>query len=381
MKRRIFSQDHNIFRDAFRKFLEKEVIPFYEQWEKDGMVPREIYKKAGDQGFLCPWLPEELGGSEADFLFSAVIIEECAFAHNSGFLISLHSDVVAPYLFAFGTDEQKKRWLPRCASGDAILAIAMTEPNAGSDLASLKTTAVRDGNEYVINGSKTFISNGICSDIVIVAVKTDTKADPPHAGVSLVVVERDAPGFVRGRKLEKMGMHAQDTSELTFEDCRIPVDNLLGVEGAGFMYLMQKLQQERLCCAIAAQASAEAVLELTLKYCQERKQFGRPISKFQYNRFQLAEMKTEVEIGRTFVDRLIEDHASGENILMETCMGKWWNTDMLKRLTDRAVQLHGGYGYMLEYPVARAFLDARVLPIFAGTNEIMKELIGRQMGL
>jgi len=381
MKRRIFSQDHNIFRDAFRKFMEKEIIPHHAQWEKDGIVPREIYKKAGEQGFLCTWLPEELGGSGADFYYSAIIIEECAYAHNTGFLINLHSDVIAPYIYNFGSEEQKRRWLPKCASGEAILAIAMTEPNAGSDLAAIRTTAIRDGNEYVVNGAKTFISNGICSDIVIVAAKTDPKADPPHSGISLIVVERDTPGFVRGRKLEKMGMHAQDTAELLFEDCRVPAENLLGAEGAGFIYLMQKLQQERLVCAIASQASAEVVLELTIKYCQEREQFGRPISKFQYNRFLLAEMKTEVEIGRVFIDRLIEEHANKENILMQTCMAKWWDTDMLKRLTDRAVQLHGGYGYMLEYQVARAFLDARVQPIYAGTNEIMKELIGRQMGL
>ena len=381
MERRIFSEEHDIFREAFRKFLEKEVIPYHEQWEKDGMVPREIYTKAGDQGFLCTWLPEELGGSGADFLYSAVIMEECAYAHNHGFLISLHSDVVAPYLYSFGNDEQKKRWLPKCATGEAILAVAMTEPNAGSDLASLKTTAIRDGDEYVINGAKTFISNGICSDIVVVAAKTDPKADPPHSGVSLLVVERDTPGFIRGRKLEKMGWHAQDTAELMFEDCRVPADNLLGEEGAGFMYLMQKLQQERIALAIACMAGCEAVLDLTIKYCQEREQFGRPISKFQYNRFMLAEMKTEVVVGRTFVDRLIADHANGENILMETCMAKWWVSDLLKRIADQGVQMHGGYGYMMEYPIARAFLDARVQPIFAGTNEIMKELIGRQMGL
>ena len=380
MKRRIFSEEHNIFRDAFRKFLEKEVVPYHEQWEKDGIVPREIYKKAGDQGFLCTWLPEELGGSGVDFLYSTIIIEECAYVHNHGFLVSLHSDVVAPYLFSFGTEEQKKRWLPRCASGDAILAVAMTEPNAGSDLAGMKTTALRDGDEYVINGSKTFISNGLCSDIVVVAAKTDPKADPPHSGISLIVVERDTPGFIRGRKLEKMGMHAQDTAELMFEDCRVPADNLLGQEGGGFVYLMQKLQQERMVCAVASQAAAEAVMELTVQYCQEREQFGRPIGKFQYNKFVLAEMNTEVKIGRAFVDRLIVDHTAGESVLMETCMAKWWVSDMLKRLTDRAVQLHGGYGYMMEYPVARAFLDARVQPIFAGTNEIMKELIGRQMG-
>ena len=381
MKRRIFTEEHNIFREAFRRFLEKEVVPYHEQWEKDGIVPREVYKKAGEQGYLCPWLPEELGGSEVDFIYSAIISEECAYAHNHGFLVNLHSDVVAPYLYSFGNEEQKKRWLPGCASGDKILAVAMTEPGAGSDLAGIRTTAIRQGDEYVINGQKTFISNGILSDIVIVAAKTDPKANPPHAGVSLIVVERDAPGFSRGRKLEKMGMHAQDTAELNFEDCKVPVENLLGQEGAGFMYLMQKLQQERLITAVSAQAAAEAVLELTIKYCQEREQFGRPISKFQYNRFKLAEMKTEVEIGRVFIDRLIEEHARGENVLMETCMSKWWNTDMLKRVADDAVQLHGGYGYMMEYRVAKAFLDARVMPIFAGTNEIMKELIGRQMGL
>ena len=381
MKRRIFSEEHDIFREAFRKFLEKEVVPYHEQWEKDGIVPRELYKKAGDQGFLCTWLPEEYGGSGADFLYSVVIAEECAYVHNHGFVISLHSDVVAPYIYMFGNEEQKKRWLPKCASGEAILAVAMTEPNAGTDLASLRTTAVRDGDEYVINGTKTFISNGICSDIVVVAAKTDPKADPPQSGVSLIVVERDAPGFSRGRNLEKMGMHAQDTAELMFEDCRVPTANLLGDEGGGFMYLMQKLQQERLIVAIASAAGAEEVMALTVRYCQEREQFGRPISKFQHNRFQLAEMKTEVEIGRVFVDRLIAEHAAGEAILMETFMAKWWATDMLKRLTDRAVQLHGGYGYMMEYPICKAFLDARVQPIFAGTNEIMKELIGRQMGL
>ncbi len=381
MKRRIFSEEHNIFRSAFRKFVKKEVAPYHEQWEKEGIVPRELYKKAGEQGFLCTWLPEELGGSEADFLYSAIIVEECAYIHNSGFFISLHSDIVAPYIFSYGTEKQKKRWLPDCASGDKILAVAMTEPGAGSDLAGIKTSAIKDSDHYIVNGAKTFISNGICSDIVVVAVKTAPDADPPHAGVSLLVIERDTPGFIRGRNLKKMGMHAQDTAEMSFEDCRVPVDNLLGTEGAGFMYLMQKLQQERLVCAIASQSASEAIMDLTVKYCKEREQFGRPISKFQHTRFTLAEMKTEVEIGRAFVDKLITEHMAGENILMETCMGKWWNSDILKQIADRAVQLHGGYGYMMEYQIARAFLDARVQSIYAGTNEIMKELIGRQMGL
>jgi acyl-CoA dehydrogenase len=380
MERTIFSEEHNIFRQAFRKFLDKEVVPYHEQWEKDGIVPSELYTKAGEQGFLCPWLPEELGGSEADFLYSVIITEECSYVQNSGFLIGLHNDVCAPYLFSFGNEEQKKRWLPKCASGESILSVAMTEPGAGSDLAGLRTTAIKDGDHYVLNGSKTFISNGICSNLVIVAAKTDPKADPPHSGMSLIVVEGDTPGFTRGRNLEKIGMHAQDTAELHFEDCRVPVENLLGSEGAGFMFLMQKLQQERIVLAIASAAAAEGVMQITEQYCRDREQFGKPIGKFQYNRFQLAEMKTEVEIGRVFVDRLIADHTAGKNILMETCMAKWWVTDMLKRLTDRGLQLHGGYGYMLEYPIAKAFLDARVQPIFAGTNEIMKELIGRQMG-
>ncbi|MEW5946740.1 MAG: acyl-CoA dehydrogenase family protein [bacterium] len=381
MKRRLFSEEHNIYREAFRKFLEKEVIPYHEQWEKDGIVSREVWLKAGQQGFLCPWLPEEYGGSGADFLYAVVTAEECAFARNHGFAISLHNDIVVPYVATFGSADQKKKWLPKCASGECITAVAMTEPGAGSDLASIKTTAVKDGDDYVINGQKTFISNGILNNLAVVAAKTDPKADPPHTGVSLIVVEGDAPGYKRGRNLEKIGMHAQDTSELFFEDCRVPRANLLGQEGMGFMYLMQKLQPERLVCAVGAQAAAERILEETVKYTKERVQFGRPISKFQYNRFRIAEMKTEVEVGRSFVDRLIEEHVRGESIIMETCMAKWWVTDMLKRLTDQCLQLHGGYGYMLEYPIAKAYLDVRVQTIFAGTNEIMKEVIGRQMGL
>ena len=381
MKRKLFSEEHEIFRKAFRKFLEKEVIPYHEQWEKDGIVSREVWLKAGEQGYLCPWLPEEYGGYGADFLYSVVVIEECVKAGNHGFMASLHSDVVVPYLYSFGKKEQKEKWLPKLASGEFISAVAMTEPGAGSDLAAIATTAVKDGDDYIINGQKTFISNGLLCDICITAVKTNTKADPPHTGVSLIVVENGTPGFSKGRKLEKIGMKAQDTSELYFEDCRVPQSNLLGDEGMGFIYLMQKLQQERLVCAVSAQAGAESVLEMTVKYTKERKCFGKPLSKFQNTRFKLAEMATEVEIGRAFCDRLIEEHLAGRNVVSETCMAKWWTTEMLKRAADEGLQLHGGYGYMMEYPIARAFLDARVQTIYAGTTEIMKEIIGRQMGL
>ncbi len=381
MDRTLFQEEHNIFRDAVRKFLEKEVVPFHEQWEKDGICPRELYQKAGEMGFLCPWLPEEYGGSGVDFLYSTIINEECVYARNSGFMMGLHSDVVVPYIFSFGNEEQKKKWLPGCASGELISAVAMTEPGAGSDLASIKTTAVKDGDDYIINGQKTFISNGILCDVCVVAVKTDTKADPPHTGVSLIVVEAGTPGFEKGRNLEKIGMHAQDTAELFFEDCRVPKANLLGDEGMGFIYLMQKLQQERLVCSIAAQAGAEQVLKDAMKYTKERVLFGKPLSKFQNTRFKLAEMATEVEIGRAFVDRLIVEHIAGKNVLTETCMAKWWTTEMLKRACDEALQLHGGYGYMMEYNIAKDFLNARVQTIYAGTTEVMKEIIGRQMGL
>jgi acyl-CoA dehydrogenase len=379
--RKLFSEEHKIFRDAFRKFLEKEVVPYHEEWEKAGQVPAEAWRKAGENGFLCPWIPEEYGGSGVDFLYSAIIIEECSYARVSGFLLGLHSDVVVPYIGAFANAEQKKRWLPGCATGETITAVAMTEPGAGSDLASITTTAVKDGDHYVINGQKTFISNGLISNLVIVAAKTNTKADPPHTGISLIVVEEGAPGFVRGRRLDKMGMKAQDTAEMYFEDCRVPCSNLLGSEGLGFIYMMQKLQQERLVCAIGSQAAAEQMLKDAVKYTKERVAFGRPISKFQNTRFKLAEMATEIEIGRAFVDRLIESHLAGKDVVTETCMAKWWVTEMAKRTADTALQMYGGYGYMLEYPICKDYMDIRVQTIFAGTTEIMKEIIGRRMGL
>ncbi len=381
MERTIFSQEHEMFRKSFRSFVEKEIMPYHEQWEKDGIVPRELWLKAGAQGFLCSWIEEEYGGVGADFLYGMIVAEELAQARASGVAFTLHSDIVAPYIHHYGSAEQKKRWLPGCASGEKILAIAMTEPGAGSDLASIRTTAIRDGDHYVINGQKTFISNGLLCDLLVVAAKTDPKADPPYRGVSLLVVEAGTAGFNKGRKLEKMGLKAQDTAELSFDDCLVPVTNLLGDEGQGFYFLMQQLAQERLMVAFGAQAGAERILEMTIKYCQERTAFGRPVARFQNTRFKLAELATELELGRVFLDRLAAEHASGKNLPKEASMAKWWITELLKKTADECLQFFGGYGYMLEYPISKAFLDARVNTIYAGTTEIMKEIIARQMGL
>lgn len=378
----VFNEEHEMFRQAFRKWLEKEVVPHHEQWEKDGIVPREIWRAAGEQGFLCPSLPEEYGGVGADFLYSIIEIEECARARVTGLQFSLHNDIVVPYIYEFGTEEQKKKYLPGCATGEYLTAVAMTEPNTGSDLAGIRTTALKDGDDYVINGQKTFISNGQNSNLIVTVAKTDPDANPPHAGISLILVESDTPGFTRGRNLEKVGLHAQDTSELSYEDCRVPQTNLLGTkEGQGFYQLMKELQQERIVCAAGAQAGAEAALEEAIKYVKEREAFGRPIGRFQHNAFKMAEMATKVELGRTFVDKLIVEHMAGKNIVKETSMAKYWITDMVCEVVDDAVQLHGGYGYMLEYPIGKMYQDVRVQRIFAGTNEIMKLIISRQMGL
>ncbi len=376
-----FKEEHELLRDSFRKWLEKEVVPFHDQWEKAGITPRSIWNRAGEQGFLCPFLPEELGGVGADFLYSVVMVEESARARVTGLSLSLHNDIVAPYIAAFGSPEQKKKYLPKCASGEIVLAVAMTEPNTGSDLAAIQTTAVKDGDHYVINGQKTFISSGQHCDLIVVAAKTNTKANPPHAGVSLILVEANTPGFKRGRNLEKVGLHAQDTSEMSFDDCRVPVSNILGTEGGGFYILMKELQQERLICAAGAQAGCEAALREAVKYTQERQVFGKPLSKFQNTQFKLAEMATKVEIGRTFVDKLIVDHMAGRNIVKEVSMAKYWITDTLCEIVDDAVQMHGGYGYMLEYPIGKMYQDSRVQRIFAGSNEIMKVIIAKQMGL
>lgn len=376
MKRKLFKEEHEIFRDAFRKFLEKEIAPHYEQWEKDRIVPREIYRKAGEQGFLCPWVAEEYGGAGADWLYSVVILEEIV--PYSGVMFNLHSDVCAPYIASYGTEEQKKKWLPGCCTGEKILAVAMTEPFAGSDLQAIRTIAVKKGDKYIVNGSKTFISNGFLNDLVITAVKTDTQAKG-WQGMSLLVIEDGTPGYKKARKLEKIGLHSQDTAELVFEDCEVPVSNLLGKEGQGFIYLMEKLQQERLVCAIGSVAGMFGVLDITKKYINERTAFGRTLNKFQWIRFKMAEMYTQAEIARAFVDRLIEEHIARVDVTTETCMAKWWTTEVLKDMVDECLQFFGGYGYMEEYPIARMYRDVRVGTIYAGTTEIMKELISRRI--
>ncbi len=381
MDRTLFSKDHDLFRASFRQFTAREITPNQKRWAEAGMVDREAWRKAGASGFLCTWLGDEWGGPGGDFLHATIIMEELAYAYESGFAMALHSDIVVPYLHSFGNDEQRRRWLPGCASGELITALAMTEPGTGSDLAAIKTTAVRDGDDYVINGQKTFISNGQLCDLVIVAAKTDPDPKHAHKGISLLVVEAGRKGFVKGKRLEKMGMASQDTSELYFEDCRVPAANLLGTEGAGFMQLMQKLQQERLAVAIGALAAAEQVLRDTVVYCKERHAFGKPISKFQNTQFKLVECATKVQIGRTFLDEVIARHLGGTHLVTECSMAKWWMTDMSQEVIDTCLQFFGGYGYMLEYPVARAFMDARVQRIYAGTNEIMKVIIAKQMGL
>jgi alkylation response protein AidB-like acyl-CoA dehydrogenase len=382
MERTIFTEEHHMFRDAFRHFVEKEIVPYNDQWEKDGIVSRELWLKAGEQGFLGLNVPEAYGGAGVDdFGYSAIIAEEtirvCTTSAGAG--IGLHNDIVLPYFLAFASEEQKRRWLPGMCAGKLITAIAMTEPNTGSDLAAVSTTAIRQGNSYILNGQKTFITNGILSDVVIVVAKTDPAMR--HKGISLLVVERGMEGFKRGRKLEKMGLKAQDTAELYFEDVAVPTSNLLGEEGQGFYYLMRQLAKERLNVGISAVAACETALEITLEYCKERTAFGKPIGSFQNSRFKLAEMKTETEIARVFVDRCIEDLNAGKLTAETAAMAKWWTSDLQKRVVDQCVQLHGGYGYMMEYPIARLYLDARVQSIYAGTNEIMKEIIGRSMGV
>jgi len=355
MERTLFDQDHQIFREQYRKFLEREVAPNYDQWEKDGMVSREVWKKAGENGFLCAGMG------------------------FSGFGVNLHNDIAVPYIWNFGDEEQKKRWLPGCCTGEYITAIAMTEPDAGSDLQAIRATAEKDGDHYVINGQKTFITNGILNNLCIVAVKTDPKAEPPYRGVSLIVVEEGTKGYEKGRNLEKIGMHSQDTAELLFEDCRVPAENLLGGEGEGFIMLMKELQQERLVCAIGSTTAMWRVLSLTKEYINERKAFGRPLSRFQNTRFKMAEMYTVAEITQAFIDRLTEAHTAGKNVDLETAMAKYWATENLKKIVDECLQFFGGYGYMEEYPIARAYRDVRVQTIFAGTSEIMKEIISRSV--
>jgi len=381
MKHPYLTDDHEIFRRSLRKFLEKEAYPFYDQWEEERMVPRSFWTKLGGQGYLCPDIDEQYGGSGVDWGFSVVINEELERVGSGLVGVGLHNDIVVPYITAYGTEEQKQRWLPKCATGEFITAIAMTEPGTGSDLANIQTTAILDGDYYILNGQKTFITNGIQSDLIVVACKTDPKANPKHKGVSLLVVERDAPGFSRGRKLNKVGLHCQDTAELIFEDCRVPKENLLGEEGKGFLYLMEKLQQERMLVAIAAQVAAETMLGQTIDYVKSREAFGRPISKFQNTQFKIVEMATETEMGRAFLDQLIAEHIEGQDIVTKVSMAKWKLTDNARKIAAECMQLHGGYGYMEEYEIARRFRDIPVASIYAGTNEIMKTIIAKNMGL
>lgn len=381
MERTIFSEEHKLFRQNVRTFIEREVVPHQETWIENGCVSREVWRAAGEAGLICPWMEEEWGGGGGDFLHSVIVMEELARVYESGFAVSLHGDIIVPYIHSFGSKEQKEKWLPKCASGEVITAVAMTEPGTGSDLASIATTARREGDEYVLNGAKTFISNGMLCDLVVVAARTGGPDTPSHQALSLFLVEADRPGFSKSKKLKKIGMHAQDTAELVFEDCRIPASNMLGAEGMGFFMLMQKLQQERLCVGISCQAAARQVLEDTIRYCQERQAFGKPLTKFQNTQFKLAECATEVEVGQAFLDRLLVDHVNGKMLVKECSMSKLWHSEMLARVVDTCVQLHGGYGFMSEYKVARAYMDARVQRIFAGTNEIMKVIIAKQMGL
>ncbi|MDD2276589.1 MAG: acyl-CoA dehydrogenase family protein [Smithellaceae bacterium] len=375
-----YTAEHGIFRDSLRKFLDKEIVPHVEEWEEACIVPRSVWKKMGEQGFLCTDIPEEYGGVGGDFLYSVIVCEELVKCNFSGLAASLHSDICVPYISSFASEEQKRKYLPGCVSGDIITAVAMTEPNAGSDLAKMKTTAVEDGDHIILNGQKTFISNGINCDLVIVAAR-DPDVKQEHQAVDLYLVEAGTPGFEKGKQIKKIGWHSQDTAELYFTDCRIPKGNRLGEKGSGFIKLMMKLQQERLVCSIGAVIAAEFILELTIRYCKERSAFGRPISKFQHVQFELVEMATETKLGRTFLDKLIMDHIEGKNVVVEVAMAKYWTTDMAFRIADRCLQLFGGYGYCEEYPIARAWRDIRVTRIFAGTNEIMKTIAAKFMGL
>ncbi|HSP97026.1 MAG TPA: acyl-CoA dehydrogenase family protein [Candidatus Dormibacteraeota bacterium] len=381
MKRDIFSPDHELFREQFRRFAEKEIAPRVAQWNERGMSDRETWRKAGAAGFLGANQPVEYGGAGGDFLYDAIIMEEMADLRAHAMMISLHSDIVMPYLLHYGTAEQKRRYVPGAIAGEILLGIAMTEPGTGSDLANVQTRARRDGDHYVINGAKTFISNGQIGDLFIVVCKTDPDATPVHKGISLILVEADTPGFVRGRKLDKLGLRGQDTSELAFEDCRVPLSNVLGVEGRGFIQLMEQLQQERLTISVASIASCRRALLDTIAYTKERQAFGQPIAQFQNTQFRLAELATEVEVGQAFIDKLLAAHVRGDDIVTEVSMAKWWTTDLQKRLTSQCLQLYGGYGFMLEYPLAMDYADAAVQSIYAGTNEIMKVIIARRLGL
>jgi len=373
------SREHSDFRKVVKKFVAKEITPHREEWDRAGIVPRDLWLKMGKQGFLCPWLPEEYGGMDVDVRYSLVIVNE-ELAWGDGFNVGapLHSDVAAPYVYSYGKEDLKKRLLPRTTTGEAICAVGLTEPDTGSDLASIRTRAVRDGDYYIINGQKTFITNGMSADIIVTACKVVSGTG--QKGISLIAVEGDTPGLTR-RKLHKMGQDGQDTAELAFEDCRVPAGNLLGEEGQGFKYMMEKLARERLEVCVKCQAMAEEAFRLALEYSKVREAFGRPIGDFQHNSFKLAEIATEVEIGRNFLETLVAEYIKGENINQRVSMAKAWLGEMVNRVAYHAVQLHGGYGFMEEYRVSRLYRDVRALSILAGTTEIMKLIVARGLGL
>ncbi|MBA2282571.1 MAG: acyl-CoA dehydrogenase family protein [Acidimicrobiia bacterium] len=378
MRRALFTDEHELFRASVRAFLDKELVPHHDAWEAAGIMDREVFRKAGTSGFLGMDVPEEFGGGGVrDFRYNVALAEEIQVAgvNAAGLGLTLHNDICIPYFVHQTNDEQKARWLPGICAGELITAVAMTEPGIGSDLASMSTTAIRDGDHYVVNGSKTFITNGINADLVITAVKTDPTQH--HKGMSLLILERGMEGFERGRNLDKIGLHAQDTAELFFNDVRVPVENRLGAEGEGFRYLVQNLAQERLSIAVTGVAAARAAFGHALAYAKERTAFGQPVGSFQHSRFRLAEMATEVEVAQAFVDRCVVALNDGELTAEEAAMAKWWCTELQGRVVDAGVQLHGGYGYMSEYPIARAYADARVTRIYGGTTEIMKEIISR----
>lgn len=382
MRRELYDEDHQLFRETVRGFYADHVVPHHERWDEAGIVDRQLFTEAGKLGLLAFQAPERFGGMGVDdFRFNAVMVEQAQYqvVSSAGLSLSLHTDIVLPYFTEQASEEQQARWLPGIVSGELITAVAMTEPGAGSDLAGIRTTAVRDGDHYVVNGSKTFITNGINADLVVVAVKTDP--DARHAGMSLLVVEDGMDGFTRGRNLHKVGLHAQDTAELHFDDVRVPAANLLGEEGQGFRYLTGNLAQERLSIAIAGIAAARSALDHTLTYVQEREAFGRPIARFQNTQFVLAEIATEVEVTEHYLDRCILAHNRGELTATDASMAKWWATELQKRVTDRCLQLFGGYGYITEYPIARLYADARITTIYGGTTEIMKHIIAKDLGL
>jgi alkylation response protein AidB-like acyl-CoA dehydrogenase len=381
MRRSLYEAEHEDFRETVRAWAEKDVVPFHDQWERDGIVPREVWTSAGAQGLLGTDMEERFGGGGVrDFRYQAVLDEELMRIGATGVGFGLHNDVAGPYLRDLATEEQKERWLPGFCSGELITAIAMTEPAAGSDLQGIRTTARRDGDGWVLTGSKTFITNGVNADLVIVVARTDPEA-PGSRGLSLLVVERGMPGFTRGRNLAKVGLKAQDTAELFFDGVRVPAGNLLGTENRGFAHLMENLPQERLSIAVGAVAAAETVLARTVEYVTGRTAFGRPVGSFQNSRFVLAELRTEVTIARTFVDECVRQLGSGDLTPVDAAMAKYWTTELQNKVADRCLQLHGGYGYMDEYPVSKAWRDARIQPIYGGTNEIMREIVGRSMGL